>query len=31
MSSKSVQNPVTIQTSDTVDPKNPLKEIQKEK
>ena len=31
ISSKSAENPVTIQTSDTVDPKNPLKEIQKEK
>ena len=28
---KSTENPVTIQTPDSADPKNPLKEIQKEK
>ena len=31
ISLKSVRNPVILQTSDTVDPKNLLKEIQKEK
>ena len=30
LSSKSAKNSVTIQTPDTVDPKNPLKEIQRE-
>ena len=31
ISSKSTGNSVTIQTPDTIDPKTPLKEIQKEK
>ena len=31
ISSKSVENPVVTQISDTVNPKNPLKEMQKEK
>ena len=31
ISFKSVRNPVILQTSDTADPKNLLKEIQKEK
>ena len=31
LSSKSAEKSVTIQTPDTVDPKNPLKEIQRER